>query len=1047
MSGNVVFLGNCHANALSIVYRDHIAPLQGQSVAFVHAGRTPPQERDRIVSGADVLVVQKMWFPLEILPEILKPTVLRCDMPTVGCRFLWPFANRAHPNNPTPPFCPAGPYGHDLGDSFLNGLIGAGATAEEAVRTYLELDIVREANLDRLFEMCIEASRQLDAQTGFNLTAFVERNFRDEALFMTPGHLTRRLFGEMIRQVFARIHVPSASIEQAIAAQHAPFGVTQLPIHPGIIEHFGLKYVDANSRYRYFDEGQFTFSEYALRYVRCEWNYDLAEGIAASAGTDPARALRLLERGLQRAPNSARGLLCRAKVLMRMGRPSEAEACARKAMEFDTEAPDGPRTLSAILSRRGDHDGAASAARHAIALLPADASSHYSLALVLADGGDMDGAVQAAQRAAALKPGNPHLHAAVANLLLRSGDFAGAEQAYGKAAELGPGVPSFRSGLIEALIRQGKRERAVAVLRTLIVENIPDAQLFCRLGHLLFDAGELSGAEQAFRTAAGIDPAMRGLGSTLADVLARQGKREDALVLPGQLAATLIRQGKHEEALAALRQFAASGAADAVSYARLGQMLLHSGDAAGAEQAFREALQASDSAAPQFRRMLADALYLQGKQAEALDTLRRLAADGSADPQTYMRLGQMLLQSRDLEGAEATLRKAAELDPVAPRIRAMLADVLCARGEREEAVRMLRQLASEGAADGRTHALLAQLLLQARDLDGAEQAYRKAAELDPASAALRSALAEVLVRQGKQDEALVLLRQLVAEGATDTRIHSRVGQLLLRLGDPDGAERAFRRAIALNPNDLQLHSALMALLIGQNRRDDAIAALGEMVAHGAAAPQAHGLLGRILFQSSDLSKAEQAFRTAIELDPNEDSYRLHLAGVLMQQGRQAEGFAALCELNAAGNIRGDLALKIDAQSRAFGGGPEVAESAIQKALRANPGSPALYGALAEVMHRQGRSDEALGLLLSLVNDGMRDAHVYARIGWLRAVRGNPAGAADAMQQAIELAPNIARFRDGLAGIIKRRAGEAEATAAGAPAPASNPGREPAVAAQ
>ncbi len=64
----------------------------------------------------------------------------------------------------------------------------------------------------------------------------------------------------------------------------------------------GPAYASPQRRYQYFDEGDFTFEEYAHRYMRYEWNAPLAEGIGLLRQQQIAAGLAKLESAL---PSSA----------------------------------------------------------------------------------------------------------------------------------------------------------------------------------------------------------------------------------------------------------------------------------------------------------------------------------------------------------------------------------------------------------------------------------------------------------------------------------------------------------------------------------------------------------------------------------------------------------------------------------------------------------------------------------------------------------------------------------------------------------------------
>src|SRR5947209_11672585 len=90
-------------------------------------------------------------------------------------------------------------------------------------------------------------------------------------------------------------------------------------------------------------------------------------------------------------------------------------------------------------------------------------------------------------------------------------------------------VRGFRGSLADVSAELGRREEALAILREVIAAGTGDPHIHARLGHLLSQSGDLAGAESAFRRASEMDASVHGFRGSLADVLARQGRREAAL--------------------------------------------------------------------------------------------------------------------------------------------------------------------------------------------------------------------------------------------------------------------------------------------------------------------------------------------------------------------------------------------------------------------------------------------------------------------------------------------------------------------------------------
>ena len=442
--------------------------------------------------------------------------------------FIWPYANEAHVQNVAQPPFSDGPYPSQLSDSYLNRLITKGVPPEEALEQYLALDIGRATHVDRVFELYMDRQRERDAKTGFDLAPAIEAHIRTEPLFLTPHHPNARLFGIVAQQLFESMKVPGDMIETAIASlRRTPFPPDELPIHPGIIRHFGLTFADAETRYSYFDEGRFTFSEYVLRYMRYESNHDLREGIALATDGDPQRVLGSLERGLQRSPGSLRGLRAKGMVLDRLGRRDEALTAYREAIAAGPDETEGHIALARFLLGSGDIAGARFEARKAVALDPLDAAAHAALAEVEVRADDA-AALPPAREAARLIPGRTDYQQRLGIALMLAGDLDEARRETEKLLLMEPAMADPRNLLAEIHETQGRRAAAIAVLLEGIALGIENGQTYSLLGNFRLRDGELELAEAAFRHGVEIAPDRPDLQVCLDKVRVQQDERRRA---------------------------------------------------------------------------------------------------------------------------------------------------------------------------------------------------------------------------------------------------------------------------------------------------------------------------------------------------------------------------------------------------------------------------------------------------------------------------------------------------------------------------------------
>ncbi|MGB5179704.1 MAG: multiheme c-type cytochrome [Gammaproteobacteria bacterium] len=126
------------------------------------------------------------------------------------------------------------------------------------------------------------------------------------------------------------------------------------------------------------------------------------------------------------------------------------------------------------------------------------------------------------------------------------------------------------------------------------------------------------------------------------------------------------------------------------THINLGNLYLRMGDAAGAEQAYRQALILDEAYVPAYIN-LADLFRATGREQAALNTLRKglALAPGYAD--LHYAYGLALVRSKQLPGAVEALARAAELQADNARYAYVHAVALDANGETGKAVEVLEQ--------------------------------------------------------------------------------------------------------------------------------------------------------------------------------------------------------------------------------------------------------------------------------------------------------------------------------------------------------------------
>lgn len=506
----VKIVGNCQASALGNFYRDFVGAPNGEDVVFIDDLGMDTPALQAAVADADMLIVQERDFKHGLTREELGRDIEIHRFPLIMAGFLWPFANEPHVHNVSERPISDGPYPSQMSDSYLNRLIKKGVPPEEALEQYLALDIAKAASLDRMREIYLDRQRERDAACDFDIASMIEANFQDEKLFLTAEHPEGRLFGRVARQLFEAMNVPGEVIRTALSTLfRSPFPPTELPLHPGVIRHFGLSFADDNTRYTFTDEGRFTFAEYVLRYMRFDHNEELRHAMYFAGREDPGATAGRLERALPHSPRSASGYRLWGEMLDRTGQHDRSEAAYKQAIELDPASPDAYVGLAHTYLHAGRFEEGEAMAQKALAIAPTFAHAHLALAETRIYGGKVAEALGPARAAMRLIPGRAQTYRLLGIAFAMAGAHEEAERYARRGMALEPAVADHRNLVAEAM-EQGRRREAIALLEEGLEIGVANDQTYSLLGNFWQREGELERADEAFSRGAELYGQWRG---------------------------------------------------------------------------------------------------------------------------------------------------------------------------------------------------------------------------------------------------------------------------------------------------------------------------------------------------------------------------------------------------------------------------------------------------------------------------------------------------------------------------------------------------------
>jgi tetratricopeptide (TPR) repeat protein len=602
----------------------------------------------------------------------------------------------------------------------------------------------------------------------------------------------------------------------------------------------------------------------------------------------------------------------------RLGRPDEAAACYRAALEVDPRNRAALSAMGRYHARRGEWE--------------------QVLETFLAERDALTDPREQAQRC--FKAGEL--------LEERLGRPEAAVGLYAEALSFDPGLLAAARARERLLEQLGSfDELCVHLERELGATAEPSQQiaLLFRIARLREDRlGDLAGAALCYRRALELDPAHLVALRSLAVVLERSGQTLDLAVALEHAAAVVKDQ---REAVALLT--------------RAGEAREEAGDESGAAAAWERALAIDATHLPALR-ALGRLCARAGRWEELVDMWRAEAQalpSAEAAAALLVRVGEVLeTRLARPEEAMAAWREALTLSPAQPAALRSLARLHRSRGELEALVEVLRADADARASPAERAALLFEVAeiweRQIGDASAAAEAHQEALRADPVFVPSHRALQRLLASQARWFElgAACQLEVDHAEGPDHTTALLRLAWVSAeRLGDLAAAASTCREILKVDP--AHTGAALLLDRIGGPADASVRAALASRASRADAARPlwvAAGLDRRLAGEDP-----HHALEKALEIDPNDPvagpSVELHLR----TQGRFPD-LARLWEsrerLAADDADRAECALR-SGEAWEDAGEPDRVRAACERSLALAPGSLPALQALRRLRIRAG----------------------------------------------------------------------------------------------
>lgn len=436
---------------------------------------------------------------------------------------------------------------------------------------------------------------------------------------------------------------------------------------------------------------------------------------------------------------------------------------------------------------------------------------------------------------------------------------------------------------------------------------------------------------------------------------------------------------------------------DAESWSYLGRLYRASSDSAAAEKAFNSALEAepdNEDALAGLAAVYAD----MGDSGKALEKLKALT-DKSPSERTLVLLAQQYESMNDYKSAADVLQRAVALDPDDERLQRELAQVLVEAGQLDDSLKVYQQLASDNPREPSYRLWVARICRLKHDFPGAEKALATAQLLDADNLDVRDEHVSLLDAEGKTDEAIAAMKSILDTlprrnyTGRDAKIRAGLVRHLASVyrdaKQYQAAIDAFHQYATLDTDDdAQADAALQIVETDRAAGDlaaaerEALTGIKKFADNRGASRQLQLELAEVYEQGKrwnemikTLDRAEQLASTDSE---KEQVYFMRGAGLERQKkfDQSEAAFRKVLELNPknAGALNYLGYMFADRNTRL-----EEAYDLIKRAVDLDPENGAYLDSLGWVYFRQGKLDDARGLLERAL-DRMQDPTVHDHLG-------------------------------------------------------------------
>jgi tetratricopeptide (TPR) repeat protein len=594
-------------------------------------------------------------------------------------------------------------------------------------------------------------------------------------------------------------------------------------------------------------------------------------GYLALANNEPEQAIEKFEAAHQVKPDRPDLTLVLAQTLLRSNKAAEAEKLAKETLAaHKTYAPMYDLLIALYLNQNRANE-AEQLLKAKVANNPKQEAFRLQLAAYYYETRRPQLMEQEISRLLSDQQDFPHAHLSVGRFFMRIHDLDRAKKEFEEGARANPKDKAvYQKNLVTLLAAQGKYSEATQLVAEVLKDNPKDDQAIALRSALQLQSGDPKQIRMAvtdLQSLVSKESRNADLRLQLGRALLANKQPDQALVqleeavklrpdlIPARVMISQIysNKGDHNRALQMADEVLKQAPGNLAARLLRTNSLFNLGQHERARQELEQIVKAAPNSVDA-RYQLAAMTFSERKYKEAAEAFERIRRDFPNDPRGFMGLVETDVAQNNFKAAMDMLNAELQKDPNRQDLQLALGNVMVRAQMYDDALRQYAALAAKSPNNADLQLRMAETYRLKGDLNSAIDYFRKATTLAPNDPIPAIRLAMLLDALGRHNEAKPLYEQVLRIQPDNGVALNNLAYIKAEEGqDLDQALAYAQRAKQRYPQEPNISDTLGWIYIKKNMPDDAI----------------------------------RIYQDLLKKDPNNATFRFHLAMALFQKGDRA----------------------------------------------------------------------------------------------------------------------------------------------------------------